>query len=231
MSHVSFQWCLLLSLVHFMWYALVLKFSFMPLERCFQNFTFCIHSFSFLGSFFFFFFLCKLPPFCARTLSLWIFWLPYLCTDVDLCPCCSRLQWLRDSPAETQRRVASPQSFLDSCSRSRSENFLLALCPDTAFKQSTRACWNLPLVLCFLVWRSLSLWSKSHSSHRQPSGDMLNAACCAPTLWGINFPSMGVPCHFLHLTRLLDLAFRFFWWIVPLLVILGVFFCILPLFL
>lgn len=180
---------------------------------------------------FFFFFLCKLPPFCARTLSLWIFWLPYLCTDVDLCPCCSRLQWLRDSPAETQWRVASPQSFLDSCSRSHSENFLLALCPDRAFKQSTRACWNLPSVLCFLVWRSLGLWSKSHSSHRQPSGDMLNAACCAPTLWGINFPSMGVPCHFLHLTRLLDLAFRFFWWIVPLLVILGFFFCIPPLFL
>lgn len=67
-----------------------------------------------------------------------------------------------------------------------SENFLLASCPDITFKRSMWGHWNLPLLLCFLIWQLLSSRSKlSHCSHPgQPGGAVANTARCTPsTVW------------------------------------------------
>ena len=124
-SNISFSSCLFFSLVRFSLYALALKFNLMSFKRHFQYFTCNATSFSFI-------LLTKLPPFPARILlnlfPLWIFWLPWLCTDVESTSVLITVaEWLTDSSAETPWRVASPWSFLAGCSGIRVWKFALGM--------------------------------------------------------------------------------------------------------
>lgn len=101
-----------------------------------------------------------------------------------------------------------------------SENLLLALCPDTTFKQATWGHWNLPVLLCFLILQSLSSRSKSESLLPSRPARWWYAKYCilySQPCVGLNFQSTGIACYFI---QLLDLALSFSWWIVPLLAIL-----------